>query len=100
MRYMLNQALFGLAPGPEPVLVLVVIVVILLFGSKKIPDLARSFGKARGEFKKGQEETDAELKKPSEREKLEQAAESFGIDTEGKSDDELRDAIKKATDKK
>ena len=100
MRYMLNQSLFGLAPGPEPVLVLVVIVVILLFGSKKIPDLARSFGKARGEFKKGQEETGAELKKPSEREKLEQAAESFGIDTEGKSDDELRDAIKKATDKK
>jgi sec-independent protein translocase protein TatA len=89
-----------LQPGLEPVMILVVVVVFLLFGSKKIPDLARSFGKARGEFKKGQEETDAELKKPSEREKLEQAAESFGIDTEGKSDDELRDAIKKATDKK
>ena len=99
MRYMLNQSMF-LQPGLEPVMILVVVVVFLLFGSKKIPDLARSFGKARGEFKKGQEETDAELKKPSEREKLEQAAESFGIDTEGKSDDELRDAIKKATDKK
>ena len=98
MRYMLNQSMF-LQPGLEPVMILVVVVVFLLFGSKKIPDLARSFGKARGEFKKGQKETDAELK-PSEREKLEQAAESFGIDTEGKSDDELRDAIKKATDKK
>lgn len=96
---MLNQSLFGLAPGLEPVMVLLVVVVLLLFGSKKIPDLARSFGKARGEFKKGQEETDAELKKPSEREKLEQAAESFGIDTEGKSDDELREAIRKATEK-
>ena len=99
MRYMLNQSMF-LQPGLEIPMILVVGVVLLLFGSKKIPDLARSFGKARGEFKKGQEETDAELKKPSEREKLEQAAESFGIDTEGKSDDELRDAIKKATDKK
>ena len=99
MRYMLNQSMF-LQPGLEPVMILVVVVVFLLFGSKKIPDLARSIGKARGEFKKGQEELDEELKKkPSEREKLEQAAESFGIDTEGKSDDELREAIKKATEK-
>ena len=98
MRYMLNQSIY--LQGLEIPMILIVGVVLLLFGSKKIPDLARSFGKARGEFKKGQEETDAELKKPSEREKLEQAAESFGIDTEGKSDDELRDAIKKATDKK
>ena len=99
MRYMLNQSMF-LQPGLEIPMILVVGVVLLLFGSKKIPDLARSFGKARGEFKKGQEEIDAELKKPSEREKLEQAAESFGIATEGKSDDELREAIQKATEKK
>jgi len=32
--------------------------------------------------------------------KLEQAVESFGIDTEGKSDDELREAIRKATEKR
>jgi len=96
---MLNQSMF-LQPGLEIPMILVVGVVLLLFGSKKIPDLARSFGKARGEFKKGQEEIDAELKKPSEREKLEQAAESFGIATEGKSDDELREAIQKATEKK
>ena len=96
---MLEQALFTLA-GLELPIILLVLVVFLLFGSKKIPDLARSIGKARGEFKKGQEELDEELKKkPSEREKLEQAAESFGIDTEGKSDDELREAIKKATEK-
>ncbi len=28
-------------------------VLVLLFGGKKIPDLARSLGKAKGEFKKG-----------------------------------------------
>ena len=82
-------------------MILIVGVVLLLFGSKKIPDLARSIGKARGEFKKGQEELDEELKKkPSEKEKLEQAAKSLGIDTEGKSEDELREAVKKATEKK
>ena len=97
---MLNQSMF-LQPGLEIPMILIVGVVLLLFGSKKIPDLARSIGKARGEFKKGQEELDEELKKkPSEKEKLEQAAKSLGIDTEGKSEDELREAVKKATEKK
>ena len=39
-------------PGLWQVLI-VVAVVIVLFGAKKIPDLARSLGKAKGEFKKG-----------------------------------------------
>ena len=99
MRYMLNQSIY--LQGLEIPMILIVGVVLLLFGSKKIPDLARSIGKARGEFKKGQEELDEELKKkPSEKEKLEQAAKSLGIDTEGKSEDELREAVKKATEKK
>ena len=33
--------------------VIVVLVVFVLFGAKKIPELARSLGKAKGEFKKG-----------------------------------------------
>jgi sec-independent protein translocase protein TatA len=33
--------------------VVVVLVIAILFGSKKIPELARSLGKAKGEFKKG-----------------------------------------------
>ncbi|MCS6771202.1 MAG: twin-arginine translocase TatA/TatE family subunit [Kiritimatiellae bacterium] len=37
-------------------LLLILIVLILLFGSKKIPDLARALGKSIGEFKKGREE--------------------------------------------
>jgi sec-independent protein translocase protein TatA len=34
-------------------LLLCILVAVLLFGGKKIPDLARSLGKAKGEFKKG-----------------------------------------------
>ena len=34
-------------------IVIVVVIIALLFGAKKIPDLARSIGKAKGEFKKG-----------------------------------------------
>lgn len=33
-----------------------VAVIALLFGANKIPDIARSLGKAKGEFKKGLEE--------------------------------------------
>ena len=37
--------------GPEMLIVLVV--VLLLFGSRKVPELARSLGKAQREFKDG-----------------------------------------------
>ena len=33
--------------------VIVVLIIAVLFGAKKIPELARSLGKAKGEFKKG-----------------------------------------------
>jgi sec-independent protein translocase protein TatA len=37
--------------GPEMLIVLAV--VLLMFGSKKVPELARSLGKAQKEFKDG-----------------------------------------------
>lgn len=45
--------MFGMG-GKEILIVLVV--VLLLFGSSKIPSLARSLGKSINEFKKGREE--------------------------------------------
>ncbi|MBO5905446.1 MAG: twin-arginine translocase TatA/TatE family subunit [Kiritimatiellae bacterium] len=38
--------------GPWQILICIVIVLVL-FGGKKIPELARSLGKAKSEFKKG-----------------------------------------------
>ena len=38
--------------GPTQILICLV-VLFLLFGAKKIPDMARALGKAKGEFKKG-----------------------------------------------
>ena len=90
--------------GASEIIVLVVIVVILLFGAKKIPELARSMGRAKGEFEKGKTESAKEseklVKKDStqeEREKLEKAAKALGIDVEGKSIEELKEAIRKMT---
>ena len=41
--------------GPMQFLI-VALLVIVLFGSKKLPELARALGKAKGEFKKGTQE--------------------------------------------
>ena len=35
---------------------------VLIFGAKKIPELAKTFGKAKGEFEKGKIEADKDLK--------------------------------------
>lgn len=36
-----------------PELIIILIIVLLLFGSKKLPELSRSLGSSMGEFKKG-----------------------------------------------
>jgi len=37
-------------------LLIVLAIILLLFGAKKLPDLARSLGRSLGEFKKGRAE--------------------------------------------
>jgi len=89
-----------------PEIILIGIVVILLFGASKIPELARSLGKATGEFKKGKSDLEAELTdigkpvkavKPQENasSKIRKMAQDIGIATEGKSDEQLLDEIQK-----
>ena len=53
--------LFGPIPGGIE-LAVIVLIAVLLFGANKIPKLARSTGQAMGEFQKGREEIDQELK--------------------------------------
>jgi len=93
-----------------PEIILIVIVVILLFGANKIPELARSLGKATGEFKKGKHDIEAELSdigKPvkavnsqeNTSSKIKIMAQDLGIATEGKSDDQLLEEIQKKSKK-
>ena len=41
-------------------------IVLLLFGAKKIPELARGLGKSMGEFKKAREEFEDEIKRAAD----------------------------------
>ena len=78
--------------------IIIGLIVVVFFGVKKIPELARSFGRATAEFEKARIEAKRELQEiKSEgrvgREKLETIADSLGIDYTNKNDDELRAAI-------
>lgn len=53
-------AFAGLPGGPEVLVILFVI--LLLFGAKKLPDLSRSLGRSLGEFKKGKEDLEREIR--------------------------------------
>ena len=95
----------ALLPGGSEWIILIVVVVVLIFGAGKIPQLAKSMGRARGEFEKGKFEGEEEVRKAresskktevTEREKLENAAKALGLNVEGKSDEELREELKKA----
>ncbi|MGI0006970.1 MAG: Sec-independent protein translocase subunit TatA/TatB [Nitrosotalea sp.] len=54
----------------ENVIIAVVIVGVLIFGAKKIPELAKTFGKAKGEYEKGRLESEKELKDFKDKEDL------------------------------
>jgi sec-independent protein translocase protein TatA len=80
-------------------IIIIGLIVVIFFGVRKIPELARSFGKASAEFEKARIEAKRELQQLKTqgnnvgREKLEAIADSLGIDYTNKNDEELRTAI-------
>ena len=58
---MFGMNLANFIAGQEWIFI-IVIAVVLIFGAKKIPELAKTFGKAKGEFEKGKIEGEKELK--------------------------------------
>ena len=85
--------------GSQEIL-LIFVAIILLFGSTKLPDLARSMGRSMGEFKRGQIEIERELHSARDvavappgtdfaLTRVQRMAKNLGIDLTGKTDDQL-----------
>ena len=55
--------------GPWQLVICIVVAFVLFGGAKKIPDLARSLGKAKSEFKKGLAEGEKEEKEAEDKAK-------------------------------
>jgi sec-independent protein translocase protein TatA len=55
-------------------MIIIFVVILLLFGAKKIPELARGLGKSMGEFKKAREEFEREITRSEEEVKIREAA--------------------------
>lgn len=91
-------------------ILLIVVVLLLLFGPKKLPDLARAIGEAYREFKKStsapiveEEKTpvkEATATQKSGEEALVELAKKLGISTEGKSMSEIAKEIAEVTEKR
>jgi|Deesub1362B_J571_1020462.scaffolds.fasta_scaffold69431_1 sec-independent protein translocase protein TatA len=88
-----NLILFNL--GPSELLLLLLVVVLLIWGPTQLPKLARSIGQAKKEFQKAQEEESEE----EEEDELIKLAKELGIDTKGKTRDEIRKEILEKTKK-
>jgi len=57
----MNILALGIGNLGGPDLIIILLIVLVLFGAKKLPDLARSLGQSMNEFRKAREDIDREL---------------------------------------
>ena len=89
----------------EWVIILIVLAALFLLGPKKIPELARSLGRAMGEFRRGRMDLEREISREmsaAEAEggasKVSTAARQLGLDTMGRREMELKLEIARKID--
>lgn len=59
----MNTPLFALGMPGWPEIVFILVIVLLLFGAKKLPELARGIGQSLGEFKRAKDDFEREIHK-------------------------------------
>jgi sec-independent protein translocase protein TatA len=60
-RIVMNILAFGIGNLGGPDLLIILLIVFVLFGAKKLPDLARSLGQSMNEFRKARQDLDDQL---------------------------------------
>ena len=112
-------SVFELNIGGSEWIIIAMLALFLLFGTKKVPQISKTIGKAMGEYQRAQELLRKEIENAttaatplednkmhlmgtridgpvaSEHEKLQTIAQSLKIDYLGKTDDEIRSLISK-----
>src|SRR5438876_531306 len=91
--------------GFELIILLIIIAVLLLFGPQKLPELARSLGRAWGELRRGRMEVERQIRDEFREvetkdfgTRLRDSAKELGIDVSGKRDADLRLEIARRID--
>ncbi len=59
----MSTPLFALSMPGWPEIVFILVIVLLLFGAKKLPELARGIGQSLGEFKRARDDFEREIHK-------------------------------------
>jgi sec-independent protein translocase protein TatA len=77
---------FGSIGMPE--LIIGLVVILLLFGAKRVPELARGLGSGVREFKKGTTEGEVEKKEEEEKEEEQLEASTNGHEDEARLEDD------------
>lgn len=89
-----------------PELIVIMFIVILLFGAKRLPELARSMGGAVREYSEAakdnpqEKETKNKSGNGDEKEAILMVARYFGIETEGRSISEIAQEISSVAEEK
>jgi len=87
-------------------LVIIFFIILLLFGGRKLPELARSMGTAIREYNTAAKEPNkyveekTKTKEEEDKEAILSTAKKLGIETEGRSINEIAQDIVKVTEKK
>ena len=91
--------------GFEWIILLIIIAALFLFGPQKLPELARGFGRAMGEFQRGRMEIEREIRgqfstgaEADVRSREERVAAALGLATTGKTGVQLKIDIARAID--
>ncbi len=91
--------------GFEWVILLIIIAILLLFGPQKLPELAKSIGRALGEFQRGRMEVQREIREEFQAVdtkdfgvRLRDSAKELGIETGGRRDSEIKLEIARRID--
>ena len=99
-----------LAQPWEWIIFLVIVALLLLFGPTKLPEFARSMGRAMGEFRRGKAQVERELREELAREEaggtgaaardqVLKAAKELAVPTEGRDMKDIRLDIARAIDR-